>query len=171
MTPSRSPRAVLVSAAAGGTGSIAGQVARIMGASRVVGIAGSEEKCVAAVEEFGFDSCINYKDGDFSTDYVELGLVQRAVAGGKTGLRQVSFEWHPDGWMVKPLRPIYGPYRIHMQARIAIPKVRLSGVEAMDVALSYIAGPVLEGRRDPLDRVSMITSQRPDLSTWHSSNM
>jgi NADPH-dependent curcumin reductase CurA len=62
---------VLVSAAAGGTGSIAGQVARIMGASRVVGIAGSEEKCTAAVEEFGFDSCINYKDGDLKAQLKE----------------------------------------------------------------------------------------------------
>jgi NADPH-dependent curcumin reductase CurA len=62
---------VLVSAAAGGTGSIAGQIARIMGAGRVVGIAGSDEKCAAAVEEFGFDSCINYKAGDLKAQLKE----------------------------------------------------------------------------------------------------
>ena len=62
---------VVVSAAAGATGSIAGQVARIMGAGRVVGIAGTEEKCQVAVEEFGFDSCINYKAGDLKAQLKE----------------------------------------------------------------------------------------------------
>jgi NADPH-dependent curcumin reductase CurA len=62
---------VLVSAAAGGTGSLAGQIARIMGASRVVGIAGSAEKCAVAVEEFGFDSCINHREGDLKAQLKE----------------------------------------------------------------------------------------------------
>ncbi|MDE0803199.1 MAG: NADP-dependent oxidoreductase [Acidimicrobiales bacterium] len=51
---------VVVSAAAGATGSIAGQIAKEKGA-RVVGIAGSDEKCRVAVEEFGFDACINHR--------------------------------------------------------------------------------------------------------------
>lgn len=55
---------VVVSAAAGATGSLAGQIARAMGAERVVGIAGSDEKCRVVVDEFGFDSCINYKAGE-----------------------------------------------------------------------------------------------------------
>ncbi|WP_421842652.1 NADP-dependent oxidoreductase [Mycobacterium sp.] len=54
---------VVVSAAAGATGSIAGQIAKIAGA-RVVGIAGGPAKCRAVVEEFGFDSCIDYKTAD-----------------------------------------------------------------------------------------------------------
>lgn len=54
---------VVVSAAAGATGSIAGQIARILGA-RVVGIAGGPEKCRAVVEDFGFDACIDYKNDD-----------------------------------------------------------------------------------------------------------
>jgi hypothetical protein len=54
---------VVVSAAAGATGSLAGQIAKIAGA-RVVGIAGGRDKCRAAVEEFGFDACIDYKAGD-----------------------------------------------------------------------------------------------------------
>jgi len=52
---------VLVSAAAGAVGSIAGQVARNRGAGRVVGIAGSDEKCRHVVESLGFDAAINYK--------------------------------------------------------------------------------------------------------------
>jgi NADPH-dependent curcumin reductase CurA len=54
---------VVVSAAAGATGSIAGQIAKIAGA-RVVGIAGGAEKCRAVVEDFGFDACIDYKNDD-----------------------------------------------------------------------------------------------------------
>lgn len=57
---------VVVSAAAGATGSIAGQVAKIAGA-RVVGIAGGPQKCRAVVEDFGFDACIDYKNDDVPT--------------------------------------------------------------------------------------------------------
>lgn len=54
---------VVVSAAAGATGSVAGQIAKIAGA-RVVGIAGGPHKCRAVVEDFGFDACIDYKGED-----------------------------------------------------------------------------------------------------------
>ena len=56
---------VVVSAAAGATGSVAGQIAKIAGA-RVVGIAGGPEKCRAVVEEFGFDACIDYREDDLA---------------------------------------------------------------------------------------------------------
>ena len=54
---------VVVSAAAGAVGSIAGQIAKIKGC-RVVGIAGSDEKCACVVKEHGFDVSINYKKED-----------------------------------------------------------------------------------------------------------
>lgn len=54
---------VLVSGAAGAVGTIAGQLAKIHGA-RVVGIAGSKEKCDFITEELGFDEAINYKTED-----------------------------------------------------------------------------------------------------------
>jgi NADPH-dependent curcumin reductase CurA len=54
---------VVVSAAAGATGSVAGQIAKIAGA-RVVGIAGGPDKCRAVIEDFGFDACIDYKHDD-----------------------------------------------------------------------------------------------------------
>jgi NADPH-dependent curcumin reductase CurA len=57
---------VVVSAAAGATGSVAGQIAKIAG-SRVVGIAGGPQKCRAVVEDFGFDACIDYKNDDIKT--------------------------------------------------------------------------------------------------------
>ena len=52
---------VLVSGAAGATGSIAGQLAKLEGA-RVVGIAGSKEKCDWLTQELGFDAAINYRE-------------------------------------------------------------------------------------------------------------
>jgi NADPH-dependent curcumin reductase len=54
---------VVVSAASGATGAVAGQIARIMGA-RAVGIAGGSEKC-RQVEALGFDACIDYRQSDF----------------------------------------------------------------------------------------------------------
>jgi len=51
---------LVVSAAAGATGSIAGQIGKIQGC-RVVGIAGSDEKCSWLTKDLGFDAAINYK--------------------------------------------------------------------------------------------------------------
>ena len=55
---------VVVSGAAGATGSVVGQLARIEGAGRVVGIAGSEDKCSWLVDELGFDAAVNYRTED-----------------------------------------------------------------------------------------------------------
>ncbi len=52
---------VVVSGAAGATGSTAGQIAKIKGASKVVGIAGGPKKCGWIAEELGFDETIDYK--------------------------------------------------------------------------------------------------------------
>ena len=53
---------VVVSGAAGATGSVAGQIAKIKGASKVVGIAGGEKKCAWLVDELGYDAAIDYKN-------------------------------------------------------------------------------------------------------------
>jgi NADPH-dependent curcumin reductase CurA len=54
--------AVFVSGAAGAVGSQVGQLARLKGASRVIGSAGSDEKVKLLVEEYGFDAAFNYKE-------------------------------------------------------------------------------------------------------------
>jgi NADPH-dependent curcumin reductase len=55
---------LVVSAAAGATGSIAGQIGKIRGC-RVVGIAGTDEKCAWLNRDLGFDAAINYKHPDW----------------------------------------------------------------------------------------------------------
>ena len=52
----------VVSGAAGATGSAAGQIARVRGAKKVVGIAGGADKCAFIVDELGFDEAIDYKN-------------------------------------------------------------------------------------------------------------
>ncbi|MEU2760846.1 NADP-dependent oxidoreductase [Streptomyces sp. NPDC007094] len=55
--------AVFVSGAAGAVGSQVGQMAKLRGASRVIGSAGSDEKVKLLVEEYGFDAAFNYRNG------------------------------------------------------------------------------------------------------------
>jgi len=66
---------VLISGAAGATGSVAGQIAKIMGC-RVVGIAGGEAKCKQLIEDYGFDAAVNYKSGNLSKE------IQKACPSG-----------------------------------------------------------------------------------------
>lgn len=53
---------VFVSGAAGAVGSVAGQIARQLGAARVIGSAGGPDKAALLVDEFGFDAAVDYTD-------------------------------------------------------------------------------------------------------------
>lgn len=63
---------VVVSAAAGAVGSVAGQMARALGAGKVIGIAGGPEKCAFLTDELGFDAAIDYKSEDVEQRVGEL---------------------------------------------------------------------------------------------------
>lgn len=67
---------VVVSAAAGAVGSVVGQIARIEGAGKVIGIAGGPDKCRFLTEDIGFDAAIDYKG-----DNVEERLKEIAPEG------------------------------------------------------------------------------------------
>lgn len=61
----RAGETVVVSAASGGVGQIAGQLAKLRGC-RVVGVAGRDEKCAFVKETLGFDECVSHLDPDFN---------------------------------------------------------------------------------------------------------
>jgi NADPH-dependent curcumin reductase CurA len=58
---------LLISGAAGSVGSLVGQIGKIKGL-RVVGIAGSDEKCNWLREELAFDAALNYKEANFKKE-------------------------------------------------------------------------------------------------------
>ncbi|RDG39796.1 NADP-dependent oxidoreductase [Streptomyces corynorhini] len=72
----REGQTVFVSGAAGAVGSLAGQIAGLLGAKAVIGSAGSAEKVEYLVDELGFTSAFNYKDGEVRT------LLRRAAPTG-----------------------------------------------------------------------------------------
>jgi NADPH-dependent curcumin reductase CurA len=115
---------VVVSGAAGATGSVAGQIARIQGASKVIGIAGGAEKCAWLTEKAGFDAAIDYRSekigkrlrelaprgvdlffdnvGGEALDAVLLNLAQRArivVCGGISSGYGTSMPQGPKHYM------------------------------------------------------------------------
>jgi NADPH-dependent curcumin reductase CurA len=61
VAPVRDGDVVLISAAAGAVGSMAVQLARLLGASRVIGVAGGPQKCAYVVDELGADDALDYK--------------------------------------------------------------------------------------------------------------
>ncbi|MCC8246398.1 NADP-dependent oxidoreductase [Saccharothrix luteola] len=63
IAPVRPGDVVFVSAAAGAVGSVAGQIARRLGASRVIGSAGGPVKTEKLIKKFGFDAALDYKAG------------------------------------------------------------------------------------------------------------
>ena len=67
MSDTSTVETAVVSAASGGVGQIAGQLARLSGA-RVVGIAGKPEKCRFVTEALGFDACVSHLSHTFAED-------------------------------------------------------------------------------------------------------
>jgi NADPH-dependent curcumin reductase CurA len=68
---------VVISGAAGATGSVVGQICKMKGC-RVIGTAGSDEKCKWLVDELGFDGAVNYKAPDFKEKFLEATKVSGA---------------------------------------------------------------------------------------------
>lgn len=69
---------VVVSGAAGATGSVVGQIAKLKGAT-VLGIAGSDDKVKWLKKDLGFDDALNYKDPEFPKKFREATKVDSAV--------------------------------------------------------------------------------------------
>jgi hypothetical protein len=76
---------VLVTGAAGAVGSLVGQIARLKGASKVIGIAGGPEKCARLIERYKFDAAIDYRGKD-------LAALTAAIAAEAPGGVNAIFE-------------------------------------------------------------------------------
>jgi len=66
---------ILVTGAAGAVGSLVGQIAKIKGASKVIGIAGGPEKCARLTERYGFDAAIDYRGKSVDQLSAEIGAL------------------------------------------------------------------------------------------------
>jgi len=112
---------VVITAAAGGVGSVAGQIARLKGAAKVVGITGSDAKCAWLVNELGYDAAINYHDGR-----VAEALAEHCPEGIDVCLDNVGGEI---------LNAVLGNLAMH--ARIAI-----AGAISTEYETGEVAGPL-----------------------------
>jgi NADPH-dependent curcumin reductase CurA len=122
--PRRSETLVL-SGAAGGVGSVAGQIARLLGA-RVIGLAGSPKKCDLLVEQLGFDAALDYRSPTLTSDLIALApsgpdiyfdnvggsVSQTVMSTMRRPARiiecgQISSYDDPDGGWTIDIRPIH----------------------------------------------------------------
>jgi NADPH-dependent curcumin reductase len=135
---------VVVSAAAGAVGSIVGQIAKIKGC-RVVGLAGTDEKCAWIRDDLGFDAAINYRTADVPKALAAAcpdGIdVYFDNVGGEildTCLQLMNFKGRiPTCGLISQYNatePVPGPYHY---ARILMQRLRVEGFIVLDFAARY----------------------------------
>jgi NADPH-dependent curcumin reductase CurA len=135
---------VVVSAAAGAVGSIVGQIAKIKGC-RVVGLAGSKEKCAWIQGDLGFDVAINYRTEDVPKALAAAcpnGIdVYFDCVGGEildACLKLMNFKGRiPTCGLISQYNataPVPGPYNYAM---ILMQRLRVQGFIVLDFADRY----------------------------------
>lgn len=168
---------LVVSAAAGAVGSIVGQIGKIKGC-RVIGIAGSDEKCKHIVDDFGFDGAINYKTEDVNARLGELcpdgidinfenvggqildDILEHVNLNARISLCGMISVYNEDG-------KVPGPYNFD---RILMQRVKLEGFIVSDfladwpAALAELGGWIMEGKiKYDVDVVEGIENMLPAL--------
>jgi NADPH-dependent curcumin reductase CurA len=156
IAPVKAGETLVVSAAAGSVGSIAGQIGKIHGA-RVVGIAGGAEKCRYLVDELGFDAGVDYKAADFRqqlkaatpdgvhVNFENVGgevmraVLSRMVIGGRVALCGLISGYNADG------RPSddFGPF---IMKRLSLRGFLVLDYTGTREAVAAIGGWIREGR-------------------------
>ena len=150
---------LVVSAAAGAVGSIAGQIGKLKGC-RVVGIAGSDEKCRWITQDLGFDAAVNYKKepvleslkkhcpNGIDIDFENVGgeILDNVLAlinlKGRIVLCGLISQYNAD-------RPVPGPYNF---ANILVRRARVEGFIVLDYldraqeAMTELGKWLIEGR-------------------------
>jgi NADPH-dependent curcumin reductase CurA len=156
IAPVKAGETLVVSAAAGSVGSIAGQIGKIHGA-RVVGIAGGAEKCRYLVDELGFDAGVDYKAADFRqqlkaatpdgvhVNFENVGgevmraVLSRMVIGGRVALCGLISGYNADG------RPSddFGPF---IMKRLSLRGFLVLDYTGTREAVAAVGGWIREGR-------------------------
>ena len=148
----QSGETLVVSAAAGATGSIAGQIGKIHGC-RVVGIAGSDEKCKWIKDDLGFDHAINYKHPDWKS---QLG------AATPNGI-DINFE-NVGGEIMQAVLN-----RMNLHGRVVLCGL-ISGYTKQDPALASFAQIIIKRLRVEgfliLDHASKFMEASKQLGMW-----
>jgi NADPH-dependent curcumin reductase CurA len=166
---------VVVSAAAGAVGSVAGQIAKIKGA-RVVGIAGGAEKCAMLTERLGFDAAVDYKASDWreqlaaaTTDGIDVdfenvgGDIMDAVFARLNLRARVALCGLISGYNETVQPP--GPRHF---SNLLVQRALLQGFIVLDhlgrirEAATEIGGWIQEGKLQPLETVVEGFEQLPD---------
>ncbi len=135
---------VVVSAAGGAVGSIVGQIAKIKGC-RVVGLAGTSEKCAWIEDELGFDAAINYRTEDVPTalaaacpDGIDVYFDNVGGATLDACLKLMNFKGRvPTCGLISQynaIEPVPGPYNYSM---ILMRRLRVQGFIVLDFAERY----------------------------------
>ncbi len=152
---------VLVSTAAGATGSIAGQIARIM-ECRTVGMVGNEEKAQFIVSDLGFDAAINYRNrDDFNRALLEycprgvdvyLDLVAGDIADRVLPHMNDGGRWVVIGHIADYDKPIDSHIGLRPHGYIMARRIRMEGFVVHDYAprfpqaVSQLEAWIAEGR-------------------------
>jgi NADPH-dependent curcumin reductase CurA len=145
---------VVVSAAAGAVGSVAGQIAKILGA-RVVGIAGGPDKCALLTDRLGFDVAVDYKAPEW----------QRQLADATPNGIDVDFE--NVGGEIMEL--VFG--RLNLRARVALCGLIAGYNDAEPPPGPRTFGNLLRNRVTlqgfiVLDHFGRMPEALPELGTW-----
>jgi NADPH-dependent curcumin reductase CurA len=142
---------LVVSSAAGATGSIAGQIGKIHGC-RVIGLAGSDEKCKWLTEDLGFDAAINYKNPDWKEKLAAAtpkGIdINFENVGGEI-MREVLYRMNLFGRVVvcglisgyNDDEPVLANFKL-----ILIKRLRVQGFIVLDYAARYMEAATQLGK-------------------------
>ena len=148
----QSGETLVVSAAAGATGSVVGQLGKIHGC-RVVGIVGSDEKCKWIKDDLGFDAALNYKHPDWK---------QQLAAATPNGV-DINFE-NVGGEVMQAVLD-----RMNLHGRVVVCGM-ISGYTKQDPGLASLAQVIVKRLRVEgfliLDYVSRFMEAGQKLGMW-----
>ncbi|MGW4474902.1 NADP-dependent oxidoreductase [Nonomuraea sp. NPDC004354] len=155
---------IVISAACGAVGSIAGQIARQKGAGRVIGIAGSPSKCQHAVKVLGYDACIDHHAADWraqldaatpdgiDVDFENVGgpvmdhILMRLNIGARVSLCGMISEYNSYNQGGEHTGSLTNIVQLIMQRATIKGFLVLDWAHRFEEAITYLAGLLGEGK-------------------------